>query len=405
MAITDKKGINVTSGFKLVSGQPLDARLIAVDETDLQSLVDNGAVYDGMIVWVQSLNKYMSYNGTEFKELATGGGSGGGTPAYVENETLFLGDVTTGGGSAGFQLKLVERLENEDGLNELNSDGNRSSYIHLINTLKPNTIYSITIFSGTYAESISELMPIGYDGVGEIRAVIPANDGTGYCGRWYYGNSNLCLYLDDEYLEYPLDPINKLEIYELTSSATSSEDNNGSGGSSSGSSGGNTEEYKTLTITLNSTDNVKDTIEDNDYYSLSDEQYNKLANLRCSEIKSIYFKSSNEYQDPETHVFYGETFYFTPTWSISEENVIGVTPEDEVYPKLMTIGGTHIDAGTHDAILFTVMLNPSFDERRFGIIPCIRKGFMSNVESFIDFCLNPDVEGTTAVLTLNIEYK
>lgn len=98
MAITDKKGINVTSGFKLVSKQPLDARLIAVDETDLQSLIDNGAVYDGMIVWVQSLSKYMSYNGTEFKELATGGG--GGTPAYVENETLFLGDVSSGGGSS-----------------------------------------------------------------------------------------------------------------------------------------------------------------------------------------------------------------------------------------------------------------------------------------------------------------
>lgn len=101
MAITDKKGINVTSGFKLVSGQPLDARLVAVDETDLQSLVNNGAVYDGMIVWVQSLNKYMSYNGTEFEELATGGG---GTPAYVENETLFLGNVTTGGSGGGSSL-------------------------------------------------------------------------------------------------------------------------------------------------------------------------------------------------------------------------------------------------------------------------------------------------------------
>lgn len=172
-----------------------------------------------------------------------------------------------------------------------------------------------------------------------------------------------------------------------------------------GSSGGSTEEYKTLTITLNPNDNVKDTIEGNDYYSLSDEQYNKLANLRCSEIKSIYFKSSNEYQDPEVHVFYSDKYYFIPTWSIGEENVIGVTPEDEVYPKLMTIGGTHIDAGTHDAILFTVMLNPSFNERRFGIISCRNLSIVSNVTNFIDFCLNPDVEGTTDVLTLNIEYK
>lgn len=74
MSITDKKGINVTSGFKLISKQPIDARFIATDETDLQSLIDNGAVYDGLMVWVQSLGKYMSYNGTEFKELETGSG-------------------------------------------------------------------------------------------------------------------------------------------------------------------------------------------------------------------------------------------------------------------------------------------------------------------------------------------
>lgn len=66
MAITDKKGISVTSGFKLVSPTPVDVRYIADDETDLQSLIDNNAVYEGLEVWVKSLGKKFTYNGTEF---------------------------------------------------------------------------------------------------------------------------------------------------------------------------------------------------------------------------------------------------------------------------------------------------------------------------------------------------
>lgn len=77
MSILDKKGIGVTSGFKLVSGAPIDARFTAEDEIDLQSLIDNGAVYNGLEVWVNSLGKKKMYNGTEFVDVATGGSSGG----------------------------------------------------------------------------------------------------------------------------------------------------------------------------------------------------------------------------------------------------------------------------------------------------------------------------------------
>ena len=62
MSILDKKGIGVTSGFKLVSGSPIDARFTAEDETDLQSLIDNGAVYEGLEVYVKSLGKKKIYN-------------------------------------------------------------------------------------------------------------------------------------------------------------------------------------------------------------------------------------------------------------------------------------------------------------------------------------------------------
>lgn len=50
MSVLDKKGINVTGGFKLISPQPIDARYIVEDEVELQSIVDNGATYEGLEV-------------------------------------------------------------------------------------------------------------------------------------------------------------------------------------------------------------------------------------------------------------------------------------------------------------------------------------------------------------------
>lgn len=88
MSITDKKGINVTSGFKLISGQPIDARFNVEDETELQSLIDNGAVYEGLHVWVKSLGKEKVWNGTEFTEIQASGESSGTTKAIVDVDSL-----------------------------------------------------------------------------------------------------------------------------------------------------------------------------------------------------------------------------------------------------------------------------------------------------------------------------
>ena len=72
MAITDKKGINVTSGFKLISPAPIDARYVVEDETELQSIIDNGAAYNGLEVWVNSLGKKLQFNGTGFVDVQAG---------------------------------------------------------------------------------------------------------------------------------------------------------------------------------------------------------------------------------------------------------------------------------------------------------------------------------------------
>lgn len=103
MSITDKKGINVTSGFKLISPQPIDARMVVEDENELVSIVDSAAAYEGQLVYVKSLDKYVSFDGTQFNELETGGGG-----AYVEGETLYLNAAesgsssgSTGGGGGG----------------------------------------------------------------------------------------------------------------------------------------------------------------------------------------------------------------------------------------------------------------------------------------------------------------
>lgn len=75
MAITDKKGISVTSGFKLVAPTPIDARFIVEDETELQSIIDSGAAYPGLETWVKSLGRKLQYNGVEFVEITSGGTS------------------------------------------------------------------------------------------------------------------------------------------------------------------------------------------------------------------------------------------------------------------------------------------------------------------------------------------
>ena len=91
MSILDKKGINVTSGFKLISGQPIDARQVVENETELQSIIDNGAAYEGLEVWVKSASKKYRYVGSSFVEVAEGGG-GESTNAIIDVDELPKGD-------------------------------------------------------------------------------------------------------------------------------------------------------------------------------------------------------------------------------------------------------------------------------------------------------------------------
>lgn len=100
MSITDKKGINVTSGFKLISPQPIDARMVVEDENELVSIVDSAAAYEGQLVYVKSLDKYVSFDGSQFNELETGGGAS----AHVEGDALVInnsGGTGSGTGSGG----------------------------------------------------------------------------------------------------------------------------------------------------------------------------------------------------------------------------------------------------------------------------------------------------------------
>lgn len=69
MSILDKKGISVTSGFKLVSGQPLDARIVVDDLDGLQDLINNGATYEGIVVYVKSEQQLKQYNGSEWNNV------------------------------------------------------------------------------------------------------------------------------------------------------------------------------------------------------------------------------------------------------------------------------------------------------------------------------------------------
>ena len=119
MSITDKKGINVTSGFKLISGQPIDARFIVEDETELQTIVTNGAVYEGLHVWVKSLGKEKVWNGTEFTEIQANGGNAVSSEAIVEVDRLPISMEGTVVPTSGLIEKIY--LNKKITIDELNS--------------------------------------------------------------------------------------------------------------------------------------------------------------------------------------------------------------------------------------------------------------------------------------------
>lgn len=132
MSITDKKGINVTSGFKLISGQPIDARFNVDDETELQTIVTNGAVYEGLHVWIKSLGKEKVWNGTEFTESQASGDSvsyeteitsgtkiGTLTINGIEYQVL-IPNISSGGSNVSYTSKLTEGIN----IGTLTIDGN-----------------------------------------------------------------------------------------------------------------------------------------------------------------------------------------------------------------------------------------------------------------------------------------
>ena len=143
MSIKDKKGINVTSGFKLVAPTPIDARFIAEDETDLQSLIDNGAIYNGLVVWVNSTSKQMIYNGTAFVEVASGGTSSGGSSTGGSETTLITCN------------DLIAVLETTESTTGTLSDNDYNAIVEAI-----NSGLTITGITGVIEEVITMTMPV-----------------------------------------------------------------------------------------------------------------------------------------------------------------------------------------------------------------------------------------------------
>jgi hypothetical protein len=110
--------------------------------------------------------------------------------------------------NVGAKLKLVEKQESDTDLLD-------NTWLRLTKKLKPNTIYMVTYYSGVLGDTISTLLPIGFDGKGYARAYISADYGGNCRGVLFYNNnSNTIAFHEDN--SHPLDPITKLEIYELT---------------------------------------------------------------------------------------------------------------------------------------------------------------------------------------------
>ena len=72
MSLADKKGINLSDGFKLVAQKPLDARQVVDNEEDKADLISSNAAYAGLLVYVKATKKTYVYNGTVWELLTTG---------------------------------------------------------------------------------------------------------------------------------------------------------------------------------------------------------------------------------------------------------------------------------------------------------------------------------------------
>lgn len=55
--INEKKGVSITAPFKLFSENPVDARTVVADLSELQSIINNNAAYEGLTVYVTSEKK------------------------------------------------------------------------------------------------------------------------------------------------------------------------------------------------------------------------------------------------------------------------------------------------------------------------------------------------------------
>ena len=74
MSFADKKGITVTSGFKLQADSLLDVRSCVENITERDELVTINAATAGLRVFVKDQNKSFVYNGTSWDELTIGTG-------------------------------------------------------------------------------------------------------------------------------------------------------------------------------------------------------------------------------------------------------------------------------------------------------------------------------------------
>lgn len=105
MSLADKKGINLSDGFKLVSEKPLDVRQILDTEADKAELVTAHAAYAGLRVFVKATKCSYVYNGTDWELLTTGTAythpTGDGNMHVPATGTTHNGQILVAGATAG----------------------------------------------------------------------------------------------------------------------------------------------------------------------------------------------------------------------------------------------------------------------------------------------------------------
>ena len=152
-SIIDKKGIVIAGGFKLLAGSPIDARYQVESTEQLQSILSNGAGYEGLVVYnCEDHSEYIckvssDTNELEFQPVTLG--------VTDNDKRIIINDAVEEANqyTEGVKVELISKIEN--------ADTSLDNKLNNLETQVTNTINGLDAeFNGGVSEALTKLTQV-----------------------------------------------------------------------------------------------------------------------------------------------------------------------------------------------------------------------------------------------------